>query len=1715
MIKWFKILIYFCFISLGTSQVCPTNDDFDLNLFVLPTNQLTLESLTNEIIEMWRVDVTSYADTVSKVRLEFQFSAEGYSEKTIWGVTGNEYLVSGLPKNFSNYDFTDGAGLLRHYKIDDDFESDMSSGYLPGGTYELKIRLWTNLDDEEVLESDAQIEPEDAICLNEVEDEMIVQSLGEVNILWPVDGQPDNAISSESVLYFEWENPGGNAELINYTLTIAYLDPDETPSSSISNPNNIVIQCEIEWNISDGFQNQNYTYQILSSESDPSIIECTENLSLECGKEYVWQVKAEENLDDHCPQCPTWNEESIIENFYFGSIVEGASPINTIENSVLPVFSWGQDYCSDALSYEIWVSNNSDFDDEITWQFSEVAGSQYQFPQNPDDGGGLGPGKTYYWKIRPNMGSGSESSWSEIYQFEILGLSLIEPQLGAQISSVHPTFNLEGPNDIFEYRLSLSYDIGIYESYVTFYNDEGVDLPFQYPTQDVEYGLFPGEQYYWRLEALDYDGIILGAIEDYEIYNFTIAPISITQPSNQSVGEGLNAIFSWEGPTGVPYYILKLTDEEDTELNSPFFISDDINGQYFQYENDDLEYSTQYNWNITPHDINGFLSSEIDNLFPQQTYSFTTIDKPLEDAPSLQIILTSSLDVEFTFDLINGADTYQLLISQSQEVDEFSILSDPIWYNSDITTTTYAISGEEAGLEFETEYFGQVIALKDGEQHSFPSDIIQFSTLSEEVEAGQAQISISTSNQDVRIPIISLTSEVLGADGYILYIFEDSEGSSIIEEINLSISSFPYEYINGIEVFDFEITYYIQILGSFEGEPLGTPSEIIPFNVPVQPGASEQPEISATLSESGSAEIVVNILEGLDAATGYTITLAIDEEMSNIVLEIDIGENDVSYTFSSDVIDWGETYYLQVSAKVDGSLFGQPSNILTVVIPNKPGSDEQVGLAVELPPASVLPQFEIIGTVTGAEGYTIIVSSEPDLSIVLAEVDMGNNLIITYPSDEPILQYGITYYNSAQAYDDAGPHGIPSSIVSVFIPNIISPILNEPFSWEETVPPAQQYQLLVSLLEDFSSIIYEEYVQGNSIPFSMDPFEYNTGYYWQIQGLDDNDLSFGNPSAPSFFQTEELDPPVLNSISEETSLLPDFTWNGINQASSYLLEIASEGSFESIIWSTIISETSISYSESATLLEFAQVYYWRVSALNENDEIIATSEIESFSTQSIFPVAGLSPSGGIESLTPIFQWEANDNYSNYELQIGEDAEFNTIVFSTSTDMNQVAIESGIIQSGETYFWQVQGLNSEGESISGPSEVISITAPSSGVIPILDPIDGVVVNNLTPTLSWGALEGTTTYSLSLAVDASFESMVFLEMVSGTEFGLAGNYTLVNTTGYFWKVEAATEDAVIISEIGTFSTPDQVSLTILQLDDGASISSTTPSFSWETIDGVAAYAIQISTDAEFSESINGQTGSGSFEYSGDPPLELGVTYYWRISPLNNEGGQVGSWTTTRNFTITAAFIVQLEVPSSGESVTTSNPSFQWGALEGVAKYEIEVSSNEDFSEIVWSSDEIVENNTSYPSSGAEPLDFGTTYYWHVRALSEDGPIGDYSSAYSFELSGSNTPQLEGPLNSESESLNPYFSWISINSASQYTLTLAGDEGMTELIFNGEGIQDNFFQYPSSAPPLEYGKTYYWIIVAVDGDGEPLGDPSTAGPFTTPSGVIELEFDYEDDG
>ena len=134
----------------------------------------------------------------------------------------------------------------------------------------------------------------------------------------------------------------------------------------------------------------------------------------------------------------------------------------------------------------------------------------------------------------------------------------------------------------------------------------------------------------------------------------------------------------------------------------------------------------------------------------------------------------------------------------------------------------------------------------------------------------------------------------------------------------------------------------------------------------------------------------------------------------------------------------------------------------------------------------------------------------------------------------------------------------------------------------------------------------------------------------------------------------------------------------------------------------------------------------------------------------------------------------------------------------------------------------------------------------------------------------------------------------------------------------------------------------------------------------------------------------------------------------------------------------------------------------------------------------------------------------YYWRVRCLGEENPLGNYSSIFSFDISSDSKVILEGPL-SESETLFPYFSWEAVNSAIGYTIILGSDESISTIVYTIES-SEVFLQYPESAPPLSNGVQYYWSVFATDENGVKIGDVSDIGSFTTPEGIIEIEFIFE---
>ena len=131
----------------------------------------------------------------------------------------------------------------------------------------------------------------------------------------------------------------------------------------------------------------------------------------------------------------------------------------------------------------------------------------------------------------------------------------------------------------------------------------------------------------------------------------------------------------------------------------------------------------------------------------------------------------------------------------------------------------------------------------------------------------------------------------------------------------------------------------------------------------------------------------------------------------------------------------------------------------------------------------------------------------------------------------------------------------------------------------------------------------------------------------------------------------------MHSFSETTSLLPEFTWEGVEEAQSYLIYASSDANLEEILWSNIVTSTSTVYDETALLLDFSSTYYWTIAALSDDGSILSIAPTESFSTTSLSPVTDLSPSGATETFAPNLKWELNNNYESYRVMVSENSEF--------------------------------------------------------------------------------------------------------------------------------------------------------------------------------------------------------------------------------------------------------------------------------------------------------------------------------------------------------------------------------------------------------------------------------------------------------------------------
>jgi hypothetical protein len=181
-------------------------------------------------------------------------------------------------------------------------------------------------------------------------------------------------------------------------------------------------------------------------------------------------------------------------------------------------------------------------------------------------------------------------------------------------------------------------------------------------------------------------------------------------------------------------------------------------------------------------------------------------------------------------------------------------------------------------------------------------------------------------------------------------------------------------------------------------------------------------------------------------------------------------------------------------------------------------------------------------------------------------------------------------------------------------------------------------------------------------------------------------------------------------------------------------------------------------------------------------------------------------------------------------------------------------------------------------------------------------------------------------------------------------------------------------------------------------------------WETLAGATSYQWQCDYSSEFSSvpaSLEGTTSASSVRL---PALEPATSYHWRVrasAPLLSPWSEKWSFTTGLD---TEVITLKPESPSAGASGVPVKPAFQWTAITGASAYELLVAANADFDHpaIIRTEKYAIPSNVWQCDIS---LDYQTTYYWKVRAVSS-GTSSAWSSTGVFTTEPSPVTPAEPP-------------------------------------------------------------------------------------------------------
>jgi photosystem II stability/assembly factor-like uncharacterized protein len=445
--------------------------------------------------------------------------------------------------------------------------------------------------------------------------------------------------------------------------------------------------------------------------------------------------------------------------------------------------------------------------------------------------------------------------------------------------------------------------------------------------------------------------------------------------------------------------------------------------------------------------------------------------------------------------------------------------------------------------------------------------------------------------------------------------------------------------------------------------------------------------------------------------------------------------------------------------------------------------------------------------------------------------------------------------------------------------------INPTLTWD-SVPRAELYEVQLSKYVEFSVIEEDVITGGNSYQLQL-PLTYSSYYSWRVRAKTNSSLG---PWRSSEFVTI-IKPTKLISPENESKSHPaniKFTWRKVEDTGTYLIQVARDIEFTSLVVNKEVEDTSFSF----TPFDLNSRYYWRVQCRVQGGAS-DWSETWSFTTK-LRQVALRKPDNGSYGLplATVFEWSPADSASGYYIQIAKDKDFSYIFFEGRTDFDSIHTFS-LSQYFTTYFWRIKPFNNYGEGDWSTAWKYTTVIQPAGLV---SPTDSSYDNPLSVDLKWMSYDKATAYHVQVSADPEFKSIAFedstLKVLTMNISPLDNNYTT-----YYWRARLKVNQYKgLWSEPWQFTTAMGRPVLSLPASDTKDYDISPVVLKWLPLKGADIYRLQLSKDVHFAllqldvDSI--KTTSFSL-----PRLDHSTTYYWRVMGKNEHS--ISLWSDIWNF------------------------------------------------------------------------------------------------------------------------------------------------------------------------------------------------------------------------